>query len=331
MFNVGLIGTGNIANNRLAPAVANVPGVQLWSVLSRDLSRAASFAERHNAQSPHPIFSDLHLMLDDPDLHGVIIATPDKLHAEQAILSLKRGKHVLVEKPMATDIESASAMVQAAIKADRCLAVAYHLRWHAGHRMIREKIQGGDIGSLRHMRVLWTLKAPSGDNWRASTDVGQWWSMAAVGTHCLDLIRWYMCNTCGEIESVKSTISSTVWDQPHDETALISFQFESGATAEMCSSVLFDAPRRVEIYGETGYIICEDTLGAEGAGTITTHSGILEFPFADPFSGEVANFIESSSKGIPPEVSGEEGFRNVEILSMAARDSGLKHYASRLV
>jgi len=47
MFNVGIIGTGNIASNRLAPAVANVPGVQLWSVLSRDLSRAASFAELH--------------------------------------------------------------------------------------------------------------------------------------------------------------------------------------------------------------------------------------------------------------------------------------------
>ncbi|MBN2570266.1 MAG: Gfo/Idh/MocA family oxidoreductase [Deltaproteobacteria bacterium] len=327
MFNIGLIGTGNIANNRLAPAVAGAPGAQLWSVLSRDSSRADQFAERHNAQSPQPVFTNLEEMLSDTDLHGVIIATPDKLHAEQTIMSLQAGKHVLVEKPMSVDVESASAMVQAAREAGRCLAVAYHLRWHNGHRRMREEILRGDIGRLLHMRVLWTLKAPSGDNWRASSNVGQWWSMAAVGTHCLDLIRWFMCDACGQIESVKSTISSTVWNQPHDETALISLKFESGATAEMCSSVLFEAPHRVEIYGDRGYVICEGTLGAEGSGTITTHSGRVEFPVSDPFTGEVINFVESASKGIPPEVDAEEGLRNVELLTMAARESGLPYYA----
>lgn len=322
MFNIGIIGTGNIANNRLAPAVSGVPGAQLWSVLSRDSSRAAQFAERHNAKSSQPVFADLNHMLSDPDLHGIIIATPDKLHADQAILSLHAGKHVLVEKPMAADVESASAMVKAASKSDRCLAVAYHMRWHAGHRRMREEIIRGKIGTLRHMRVQWTLKAPSGDNWRASPEVGQWWSMAAVGTHCLDMIRWHMCETCGEIVSVRSTISSKVWNVPHDETALISFEFESGATAEMCSSVLFEAPKRVEIYGDKGYVICENTLGAEGAGTIAIHDEVVEFPVSNPFTGEVANFVESASKGIPPEVNGEEGLRNIEILSAAARDSG---------
>ncbi len=327
MFNIGLIGTGNIANNRLAPAVSSAPGAQLWSVLSRDASRGKQFVERHNAQSPQPVFTDLNDMLSDPNLHGVIIATPDKLHAEQAIMSLQAGKHVLVEKPMASDVESASAMVQAAREADRCLAVAYHLRWHAGHRRMREEILRGDIGTLRHMRVQWTLQAPNGGNWRASSEVGQWWSIAAVGTHCLDLIRWFMCDACGEVESVKSTMSSKVWNQPHDETALISLEFKSGATAEMCSSVLFEAPRRVEIYGDKGYVIGEDTLGAEGAGTIVTGDGVVEFPVSDPFSGEIENFVESASKGIPPEVDGAEGLRNVEILTTAARESGLPYYA----
>lgn len=322
IFNIGLIGTGKIANSKLAPAVASAPGARLWSVLSRDLSRASRFAEKHNAQAPQPVFTNLHSMLADPNIHGVIIATPDKLHAEQAIMSLQAGKHVLVEKPMAADVESASAMAKAAQKADCCLAVAYHLRWHSGHRQMREKILSGAIGTLCHMRVQWTLKSPNGDNWRTSPKVGQWWSMAAVGTHCLDLIRWFMCEACGEIKSVKSTISSTVWKQPHDETALISFKFESGATAEMCSSVLFESTHRVEIYGDKGFVICENTLGAEGAGTITTNTGLVEFPVSDPFTAEVLNFVESASKGIPPEVDAEEGIRNVEILTIAAREGG---------
>lgn len=326
MFNIGILGTGNIADGRLAPAVAGVADARIWSVLSRDPSRGDRFAERHNAQAPQPVFTDLADMLADPDLHAVIIATPDKLHARQAIMSLQAGKHVLVEKPMATDVESASAMVKAAKDAGLCLAVAYHLRWHSGHRHMRERVRQGDMGTLRHMRVVWTTKAPHGDNWRAFSDVGHWWSMAAVGTHCLDLIRWFMCETCGEVTSVKSTISSTVWNVSHDETALISFAFESGATAELCSSIIFEAPRRVEIYGDKGYVICEDTLGAEGAGTIVTKTGTVEFPISNPFVGEVVNFVDAASKGIRPEVDGEEGLRNVETLTDAARESGLEYY-----
>ena len=326
MFNIGILGTGGIATNSLAPAVAGARNARIWSVLSRDLSRGEQFAKRINAQAPRPVFTDLDDMLADNELDGVIIATPDKLHARQAIMALSAGKHVLVEKPMATDIESASAMVTAAREAERCLAVAYHLRWHAGHRLMRDRIRQGEIGRLRHMRVLWSSRAPDGDNWRAASDVGRWWSMAAVGTHCLDLIRWFMGETCGEIKSVKSMIASTVWKVPHDETALISLAFESGATAEMCSSVLFTAPHRVEIYGDEGYVIGENTLGRDGAGTIVTKEGAVAFPVTDPFTGEITNFIEAASRGIAPEVDGREGARNVEILTTAARESGLAYY-----
>ena len=328
ILNLGIIGTGLIANHRLAPAVVNAHGAQLWSVLSRDFNRAAQFAEQHNAKSPQAAHTDLDKMLLDPDLHGVIIATPDKLHAEQTILALQAGKHVLVEKPMSTDVESASAMIQAAEDANVCLAVAYHLRWHIGHRQIRESVQAGIIGNLHHMRAQWTWKAPDGENWRASPELARWWSIGGVGTHCLDLIRWIMLPLCGEVESIKSIFSSGIWNRPHDETALISLKFESGATAEICSSVLFESPKRVEIYGDKGFVICKDTLGGEGAGQITTHNGNMAFSVRDPFTGEVENFVEAALKDIAPEVSGTEGRRNVEILVEATKFSGLSYYST---
>ncbi|HKK73214.1 MAG TPA: Gfo/Idh/MocA family oxidoreductase, partial [Candidatus Krumholzibacteria bacterium] len=96
----GLIGPGRIADRRLAPALRHVEGAQLWSVLSRDPERAAAFAHEHEAAAAQPTPATLDTMLADDELDAVIVATPDKLHAEQAVAAARAGKHVFVEKPM---------------------------------------------------------------------------------------------------------------------------------------------------------------------------------------------------------------------------------------
>ena len=313
-MNLALLGPGKIASTQLAPAIAVTEEAQLWSVLSRDAERAQAFAAEHAAVAPNPAHTSLDSLLADAELDGVVVATPDKLHAEQAIAAARAGKHVLVEKPMATDLEGAEAMVRACDEAAVRLGVGYHLRWHAGHRKIVDEIRNGRFGELRHVRALWAWPAPDGSNWRARPEVGRWWSLAGVGTHCLDLIRWILVPTCGEVVSLASTISDSVWGGPHDETAVVSLRFESGATAEFCSSVLFEAESRLEVYGTEGRAICTGTLGAHGAGSITTREGPLDFEPANPFEGEIRDFVAAVAEGCPPEVDGHEGLRNVELL-----------------
>jgi len=134
-------------------------------------------------------------------LQPKIFRTPNKLHADQTIACAVAGKHAFVEKPMATDTASAKAMVEACRSAGVHLAVAYHLRWHDGHRRLVDAIRSGKLGNLRHMRAQWTWKAANANNWRESREVSRWWSLASVGNHCLDMIRWIMVPTCGEIVS----------------------------------------------------------------------------------------------------------------------------------
>ena len=317
-INIALLGTGSIAANALAPALKNVTGAQLWSVLSRDKQRAQRFAEQFQAAAPNPAYADLTDLLSDQALDAVLIATPDKLHAQQTIAAAQAGKHILVEKPMATDVASAEAMIQACENTNVKLALAYHLRWHNGHRKMIEQIRAGTLGTLRHMRAQWSFQAPDDGNWRANQDVGRWWGLAGVGTHCLDLIRWVMLPSCGEIVALNSTVSRSVWQGPHDETALVSMRFESGATAELCSSVLFQAPSRAEIYGSDGYMLCDNTLTRFGAGTIRSHTGPVDFTVADPYEGEIADFVTAIKEDCSPEVDGIEGLRNIELLSRAA-------------
>lgn len=319
-MNIAMLGTGRIADTQLAPAIAKTDGVRLWSVLSRDAQRGRKFAERHAAAAPHAVHTDLESLLADDELDAVLIASPDKLHAPQCIAAARAGKHVLTEKPMATDVAEAQAMVDACDKAGVVLAVAYHMRWHAGHRKLAAAVHAAELGSIRHMRVQWTFLAQNAENWRASADVGRWWGLAGVGTHCLDQVRWLMVPSCGEVVVQENLISREVWKGPHDETALISLGFESGATAEICSSVLFDAPRRMEVFGSSSYAICDDTLGPHGSGAIRIGTKPMDYQVSNPYVGEIADFVAAVAEGRAPEVDGREGLRNVATLVAAVSD-----------
>lgn len=315
---IGIIGPGGIADQRLAPAFARVQGAALWSVKSRDLGRARDFAARHGARAAEPAFTDLAAFLADPGLHAVIIASPDRAHAREAIQAAEAGKHVLVEKPMATSVAEARAMVDACRAADVRLGVAYHLRFHAGLRQLAAQVREGALGELRHVRAQWTFRAPGATNWRASSDVGRWWPLAAVGTHELDLIRWMMVPSCGEVIEVRSVLSRAIHRGPHEETAIVSMRFASGATAELTASVLFDSTSMLEVYGSAASAICEGVLGPHGAGRIRLRGAELPFAIQDPYAGEIADFVDAIARSRAPEVDGEEGLRNVELLTEAA-------------
>ena len=256
-------------------------------------------------------------LLADPDLDAVIIASPDRLHADQGVRAARAGKHILAEKPMATDREGADAMVRAADDAGVVLAVAYHMRWHMGHRALHQAVQDGRIGTPRHMRIMWPTPAKNADGWRAKAEVGRWWSLAAVGTHCLDQLRWFMLPQCGEVTSIESVINRNVFGGPHDETAVLALQFENGSTAELCSSVLFAGPQRMEIFGSDGYAICDRTLGPHGEGRIEIGGEDFAYEAANPYVGEIEDLAAAVSQSRPPEVDGQEGARNVDLLLRA--------------
>ncbi|MBL7663020.1 Gfo/Idh/MocA family oxidoreductase [bacterium] len=317
-LNFAIIGTGSIASNGHAPALIETEKAQLWSVLSRNQERAQEFARKFKAQSATPAYSSLVELLADRDLDAVIIATPDKLHAETAVAAMRAGKHVLLEKPLATDREGVDLILESYAQSKVKLGLCYRLRWHAGHRLVKEAVQRGDFGEIRHVRSLWAWRQADATNWRASTEVGKWWSLAAVGTHLIDLARWMLLPEHGEITNLESVIANQVWQGPHDETALLTFKFASGATAEVCSSVLFDAPSRLEIYGSSGWVVCEDTFHRDGKGKIWTNRGGLSFPVTNPFLGLIDNFVDAVRTDNSPEVDVFEGAANAKLLLRVA-------------
>lgn len=321
-----ILGPGGIADDQHAPALVQHPDAIPWSVLSRSVQRGTDFAQRHGLRAPDPVHTDLASLLADPELDGVIIATPDRLHEEQAVEAARAGKHILLEKPMATSLEACDRMMAACQENGVTLAMAYHHRWHLGHREMQQRVTAGELGTLRHMRVHWTFRAADGSNWRSSPDTGRWWALAANGTHCLDLIRWFMCPTEGDITDVRSLISRAKFDSPHDETNLVLLRFASGATAEICVSVQFASNPRVELYTDDHWVRMEGTLGRHGAGQIMMDDRPVPFKVANPFMGELDDWIRAVREGRTPEVDGAEGRANVSWMLKAIEASGEDRY-----
>ncbi len=113
---------------------------------------------------------------------------------------------------------------------------------------------------------------------------------------------------------MESTIANNYWESPHDETAMINLKFESGATAELTTSVLFESEPEFKVYGREGGAVCRGTLGPHGGGSIELMGEELEFSQENPYRGEFRDFLRAIRRDRDPEVPGEEGLRNVEIL-----------------
>lgn len=129
-------------------------------------------------------------------------------------------------------------------------------------------------------------------------------------------MRWTLPSE-GEVVDLRSLVTRSLWKGPHDETAIISLLFAPGETAGIVTSVLFDSSSRFEVRGALGSAVCENTIGPHGGGQILVNKTQLAFAPAEPYAGELLDFVAAMNDSREPEVSGEEGFRKVEILASA--------------
>jgi len=312
---IGIIGTGAIAAVH-GPTATSLSDTRLVASLSRQESTAKEFLVRLGAQDARP-YTDLAAFVADPAVDLVIVASPDKVHFSHAQACLRAGKHVLLEKPMTVSVSEAQALVDLAEASRLVLATGYHLRSHAGHKELLSRLRNGDIGTIRHIRAMWSWPQKDDSNWRARDEVGKWWSLAGVGTHCLDLARWFTGYT-GDWAQFRAVLSNSVWHGPHDETAIIAAQLPTGTTVEVTSSVQFDTYHRVEIFGERGIAVCHGTLGHDGAGEIQVNGQRLDFTPVNPFAAQLTAVLGAIAGSGRPPADGRVGLRGVKDLLLAS-------------
>lgn len=312
MIKVGIIGNGRMAEIR-ANALKEIPGAQLWSVGGRDINHVQEFARKHQAAAEKNAFDDLQAMLNDSQLDAVIIATPSHVHDQQILMAAKAGKDIFVEKLVCTSLDSKNELLTACRESGVTLTVGYNLRWHEGLRKIATTAHSNALGEIRHLRLHWTGDL-FGHQWKVGPNQGKWLCLTAMGTHVLDIVRWIMLPLCGEVVEIKSFIKKIKVENEFDGAVLVILRFESGATAEIFCSILFDSPFNLEIYASKKNIIATDLVNQTKPGKILIGDENVLFSMSNPYLMELKGFIQSVTEKTPPEVPLDEGLKNLETL-----------------
>jgi 1,5-anhydro-D-fructose reductase (1,5-anhydro-D-mannitol-forming) len=312
-----LVGLGNIAE-RVASSLENATGARVVAVRSRDVDKARSFAARHGVPKA---YSELEQVLADPAVDAVYLATPNSLHAEQALAALAAGKHVLVEKPMALRADDARAMVAAAAQRSLVLGVGFHLRFHPVHIEIRRMIAEGCIGTPTYAEGLFGSVADiQPGQWQLEPALAGHGSLAGLGVHLMDLLPWLLGDRIAEVAAISDGPAE---GRPVEMLTTAVVRFAGGAQGVLTSSRrLPNARNGVRIYGTEGLLEGEGTVAVVPAGVLReTDSGetrVHDVPLDDHYRLELESFARAVASGEPFGAAGEDCVASVAVTSAIA-------------
>lgn len=227
--NWGIIGCGNVTELKSGPAFNKVAHSKLYAVMRRDAQKAADYAQRHGV----PVwYSDAALLINDPQVNAVYIATPPDTHASYAIQAMRAGKPVYVEKPMARTYEECREMIRVSQETGMPLFVAYYRRSLPAFRKVKELISEGVIGTPLTVNI--RLHKSSGEKdqhkekqtWHTNPEIAGAGYFYDLGSHQFD----YLDFVFGPVTEVKGMAQNRAGYYPAEDTVSAAFAFESGVT-----------------------------------------------------------------------------------------------------
>lgn len=248
---VGLLGFGAIGAAH-AQAVRETPGLHLVAVCDRDPARAAAALA---ADPDARVHEDSLRLLDDPEVDIVIISTPPDSHAQWAMEALARGKHVVVEKPMALTTRECDALIDRARTAGLALSVYQNRRFDPDYAVIRESVRAGRLGEVFHVETFIGGYGHPCNYWHSDAAVSGG-ALFDWGSHIIDQILDLME---GEVASVTAVNHKRVWhDVTNADHARMTLHFDGGREATFIYSDLASALKpRWYVLGTEGALTAE--------------------------------------------------------------------------
>src|SRR5438477_3546878 len=236
---VGIIGSGFMGATH-AKAAESASSVQLVAIAGgRRSSRLAS--DFHVAMEASP-----EALIQRHDIDAVVLATPHYVHAEHGLLALRSGKHVLIEKPLATSLEDCDALIDSARQSGCSLAVGFHQRFRNNNKLARSLLQSGALGDVQAAQVsmissMDPLLADAGfegswDWWLDPRSIGD---ILNTGPHAFDLLRWLLGS---EIHAVAALCRTFRPSAKVEDTTVALLALENGAVCNFISSSIAPGP-----------------------------------------------------------------------------------------
>ena len=315
---IGILGAARIAPRALVDPARACSRVEVVSVAARDPERARAFAEEHGLPRSEPSYEAL---VTSPDLDAIYVALPNGAHAPWSIRALAAGKHVLCEKPIASNADEADEMVRAGDAHGRVLMEAFHYRYHPlAHRVV-EVARSGELGALRHLSVTFQVEI-------ADTDVR--YDLALAGGALMDLgcytVHW--ARTLAGEPTVVSAHATT--GPPGVDVAMeASLRFPSEVTGRIYCSMAkrVELRARLEVQCERGAILVENPIAPQYGYRLRIVSPaddcIEKVAGGTTFGHQLEAFARAVLDGERPLTSGADSIANMRAIDAIYRAAGL--------
>jgi predicted dehydrogenase len=333
MVQVGIVGCGAISTRRHIPELAANPKATLVAFCDPVSSRAEAQAKKHDGKA----YADFESFLKHPNMDAVVLGTPNALHAAHALAALNAGKHVLVEKPMATSREDARAMIDAAKAAGKFLMVGQNQRLARPHQMARDILKSGRLGKVISFRTafkhpgpeFWCIDAPSTNTWFFKKPMASMGVCGDLGIHKADLMRYLLGEEIVEVQANIETLAKTYDDGKQidvDDNAMLMVKTASGVLgsiiiswtnygeAEANYTIIYTEKAALMLAADPKFgVIVRHRTGEEECYRV----GKLATNEEQTGSGVSQMFIEAITSNKPPEIDGVEGYKSLDVILTA--------------
>ena len=224
----GFIGCGEVCEKKSGPAFSQVAGSEVVAVMSRTEERARSYARRHGVPR---WYTDAQELIDDPEVNAVYVATPPASHATYAIMAMRAGKPVYVEKPLESNYEDCARVNRVSEQTGIPCFVAYYRRYLPYFLRVKEIVEQGTIGRVQNVQIrfAWPPREldygnPAALPWRLQPEVSGGGYFYDLAPHQLDLLQWMF----GVILEARGICANRGGLYEAEDTVSAVFQFENG-------------------------------------------------------------------------------------------------------
>ena len=320
----GILGAARIAPDALIKAAQNVPDAAVVAVAARDPKRAREFADANKIPRVLATYDDL---VNDPALDVIYNPLPNSLHCEWTLAALRAGKHVLCEKPLASNAAEAERMTQAAGASGKILGEAFHYRYHPLADRIRALMTDGTLGRLVHVEGHFSVPIPE-------TNIRFDWSLAGgatmdLGCYPLHMIR-YFSGLTPRVISAKAETGPKYIDIAMD----VDLELAGGATAKMTCAMKKDSVINATFMarGERGEIRVINPIAPHRGHQLIVKTGAGErtetVPGDTTFTHQLRAFVKAVRGEAKFPTDGAEGIVNMRVIDEVYRAAGLQPRAT---
>lgn len=260
-----VVGLGEFALGQAIPALRQAKKSRLVAVVSGSPEKARRVAEQ-NGVNPKNIYSyqNFDSIRDNPEIQVVYIILPNGLHAEYSVRASAAGKHVMTEKPMATSVAEAQAMIDAAKAADRKLMVAYRAQFEPRHVEVARLTQARVLGNPRAMIGEFVQNQGDPNQWRQDLKLAGGGSLVDVGLYPLNFSRFVLAEEPSLVSAQISTPRGDPRFREVEDRVAFTMQFPSGVIGHFMSGYSAHRSAQFRVMSERGWADLDPAFQYEG-------------------------------------------------------------------